>query len=174
MEWLLVLVLLFVISTYYDKWKKAGPIEGRGLKGIAMTYFRKISYLARSLPDDAKKHILEEAYYVIKKYQQEYNPNYDDEFLHYLFNDKYKDSVREECFALSFLLCNRIRHYPSDDLGYKMAITYYEDLEKQLGNLYDYCYMNDVYFPGRIVDCFCLDGYRILEENSEHFKQNQK
>lgn len=166
-----ILALIFIPALYYEKWKKAGPSQGRGLTGVSMDYFLRISYLTQSLQENLRKYLLEEAYHTITKYQKSYSPKQNIKFLHILFNDKYKDTVRIDCFAISFILCDRLRSYGSDDIGRKMAIQYYNDLESRLGKLYDFCVDNNQYFPGEIVDCFCSDGYRILEENSKYFAE---
>lgn len=158
----------------YEKWKNAGPSQGRGLTGIAQDYFLKISYLTQSLTEEKRKYILEQAYHIITQYQKDYSPQQDIKILHILFNDKYKDSVRVECFAISLILCDRLRSYGPDELGRKMAIAYYDDLKQQLGELYDFCVVNNKYFPGEIVDCFCSDGYYILKEHSKYFAKERE
>lgn len=169
----LLVVFIIVALLYFEKRRKAWPSEGHGLTGVAQDYFLRISYLTQSLRESTRKNILEEAYRIIKEYQQDYSPQSNVEFLQVLFNDKYKDSARIDCFALSFILCDRLRSYGPDELGRKMAVVYYDELKLRLGQLYDYCYDNNIYFPGEIVDCFCSDGYRILKENSKYFMQNQ-
>ena len=169
-----ILAVFWGIILCYEKWKNNGPSQGRGLTGIAQDYFLRISNLTQSLTSEKRKHILEQAYLTIKDFQKGYNPQGNVEFLHVLFNDKYKDSVRIDCFAISFVLCDRLRSYGPDELGRKMAIAYYDDLKQQLGDLYDYCIDNNKYFPGEIVDCFCSDGYYILKEYSKYFAKEKK
>lgn len=172
--YLLGFILLFVLAHYYDKWKKAGPVEGRGLTGVAKQYHLKIAWFTKSLPEDTRNRILAEAYNVITKYQKEYGPDTNIMFLKYLFSNEYENTSRVEIFAVCFLLCNRIRLGSSDEFGSKMADTYYESLKTKLAGLYDYCFLSGEYFPGVVVDCFCSDGYNILMEYSQYFKQNHK
>ena len=79
-----------VVRKYYEKWKKAGPSQGRGLTGVSMDYFLRISYLTQSLQENLRKYLLEEAYHTITKYQKSYSPKQDIKFLHILFNNKRK------------------------------------------------------------------------------------
>lgn len=171
MEWLLVLVLLFVISTYYDKWKKAGPIEGRGLKGIYITYFLKIAYLTKNLSVEAKNYILKEAYYFLLNYQKKYNHENEEENISFIFDGK-EDSEKTTCFALAFLLSDKNRYYPSDDFGRNMATSYYNDLEHHLGDLYDYCSIIKKPFPSQILIFFDIDSSNILKKHSQYFNQD--
>lgn len=169
-----ILALIFIPALWYEKWKNAGPSEGRGLTGVAQDYFLRISFLTQSLSEGKRKYLLEEAHRIITEYKKDYGPQCH-QFIKILFGDEYKDSVRIDCFALSFILCDRLRSYGDDELGRKMAIQYYDDLEARLGKLYDFCVDNNQYFPGEIVDCFCSNGYRILKENSYYFaKEHQK
>lgn len=172
--YLLGFILLFVLAHYYDKWKKAGPVEGRGLTGVAKQYHSKIAWFTQSLPEDTRERILAEAYNVITKYQKAYGPATNIMFLKYLFSNEYENTSRVEIFAVCFLLCNRIRIGSSDDFGGKMADAYNESLKIKLANLYDYCFLSGEYFPIDVLKCFCSDGYKILEEHSQYFKQNNK
>lgn len=171
---LVVFVILAIIAHYHDKWKKAGPVKGRGLTGVAKQYHSKIAWFTQSLPKNTRERILAEAYNVITKYQKAYNPANDSLFEKYLFSDEYDNPLRAEIFAVCFLLCNRIRLSSSDEFGSKMADAYNESLKTKLAGLYDYCYLSGEYFPGVVVDCFCSDGYDILMEYSQYFKQNHK
>lgn len=171
---LAVFVILAIIAHYYAKWKKAGPVEGRGLTGVAKQYHSKIAWFTQSLPEDTQERILAEAYNVITKYQKAYGPATNIMFLKYLFSNEYENTSRVEIFAVCFLLCNRIRLGSSDEFGGKMADAYNESLKTKLAGLYDYCFLSGEYFPGVVVDCFCSDGYNILMEYSQYFKQNHK
>ena len=62
-----ILTVLCGIILCYEKWKKAGPVEGRGLTGVAQDYHLNISYLTKSLPDETRRFLLKKAYEKITK-----------------------------------------------------------------------------------------------------------
>lgn len=117
----------FGIIYLLEQYRSNKPIEGRGLLTEVRRYHQALSgILSPYASASFAKELLRKAYDSLKGDYEAFKKGERSDYLSTLFDDKYKDTPREECWAICFLLeCIRI---PS---GYSEANAARDLIERQ-------------------------------------------
>ena len=138
--------VIYLLERYHSN----KPIEGRGLSMPIQQYHRALSAILSPYASTSfAKELLRNAYDSLKGDYEAFKKGERSDYLSTLFDDKYKDTPREECWAICFLLeCIRI---PSGYSEANAARDLIERQRKRIASMAKTAAINGTPFPDGIV-----------------------
>ena len=166
---LLLFAVLIFIAFLISKWREESPYAGRGMDNLPKEYLDELKKILSPFATAFTKELIKQAYESIQGDYKAYLQGERSDYLETMFEDKYKETPRDTCFAICFILESTRVPYDYEE---KQA---WRDLNKRLGEriagVYDFCIDNSISFPHGIVRHSRQAKYAIQEYSKHGYSQ---